>query len=619
MSRTPTLKLKVSAPKAKIVLKSGKQEPSSSRKRKADDTEDEEDYEDDEDELPVPKAKKSRGADKPAASGSTVSKEDVSVPAKDLKEVLNRLTNVIRQAADKKGRILCTLFKTLPSRAQYPDYYEIITNPIALNQIQTKAQSGKYSTVRDLREDVALMFNNAKQYNVAGSQIFSDAEHMMSLFDAEYDKIASEFATKAPAERTPILKILPPKKKDTPKKPAQEDVEMEEAEAPPSSKKKGAKSAPEQKQAVSSKELEDDIKAIFTAIAENNVKNVEMALKKGVDPNTLFSVTLDKVDFSWAALHAASYNGRTRIMDVLVSHGANVELGDSHYDNKPLHWAVKGLKDGVAKRLVKTHHADKAPKNKKGQTPLDLAPKDNLDFWKETILSSPGSKKEVEEDEHVKVDPREKRAAREKQSRDEEIPKAESHHKKPPHTPGGQRNRDLEGGAAESRSTPKSKSELKGSEVTARSLFHLGPSRAVSPPPDPRGPHQLLVLAPKLGYIREAVLQIPELNIFINLGTSGKARTLAVPHEASKAFISIQLAPGTKGTTYSVYARQNRIPLQLRPSDDGYVEAIVDLIDGINALEYCAVAYKGDGGDDLTLLTKEEPQKFHCFVSRWEK
>ena len=41
------------------------------------------------------------------------------------------------------------------------------------------------------------------------------------------------------------------------------------------------------------------------------------------------TVNIDGNEFKWAPLHAAAYLGRSRIMDILMSHGANVNLSDT--------------------------------------------------------------------------------------------------------------------------------------------------------------------------------------------------------------------------------------------------------------------------------------------------
>ncbi|KAI1291523.1 hypothetical protein EDD11_008861 [Mortierella claussenii] len=47
-------------------------------------------------------------------------------------QVLERLENI----TDKSGRSISELFLQLPDREDYPDYYSIITNPIALDTIK---------------------------------------------------------------------------------------------------------------------------------------------------------------------------------------------------------------------------------------------------------------------------------------------------------------------------------------------------------------------------------------------------------------------------------------------------------------------------------------------------
>lgn len=55
----------------------------------------------------------------------------------------------------------------------YPDYYDIIKNPIDLEKISQKLS--KYKHVDDLSADIMLMFENACKYNEPDSQIYKDA------------------------------------------------------------------------------------------------------------------------------------------------------------------------------------------------------------------------------------------------------------------------------------------------------------------------------------------------------------------------------------------------------------------------------------------------------------
>ncbi|RIB02191.1 SNF2 family N-terminal domain-containing protein [Gigaspora rosea] len=77
---------------------------------------------------------------------------------------------VIRQRA--------ALFIELPSRKKYPYYYEQIEHPIAINMIRQKISRDEYSSAEQFKNDVYLMFDNARTFNIEGSQVYSDAEMM---------------------------------------------------------------------------------------------------------------------------------------------------------------------------------------------------------------------------------------------------------------------------------------------------------------------------------------------------------------------------------------------------------------------------------------------------------
>ena len=66
-------------------------------------------------------------------------------------------------------------FIKLVPRSQYPDYYIIITNPIAMENIQKKINRQDYQNLRDFREDIRLLCNNARTYNEDKSQLYIDA------------------------------------------------------------------------------------------------------------------------------------------------------------------------------------------------------------------------------------------------------------------------------------------------------------------------------------------------------------------------------------------------------------------------------------------------------------
>ena len=71
---------------------------------------------------------------------------------------------------------------------EYPDYYQLIKQPIALSTIRKRISSHYYKNVLDFREDMRLMFNNARTYNQEGSWVYVDADEMEKVFDAMFAK-----------------------------------------------------------------------------------------------------------------------------------------------------------------------------------------------------------------------------------------------------------------------------------------------------------------------------------------------------------------------------------------------------------------------------------------------
>jgi chromatin structure-remodeling complex subunit RSC4 len=93
-----------------------------------------------------------------------------------------RLPPTLFDASSPSGRSLSFDFYRLPSQRQYKDYYELIKNPIALDQIKVRIDQGSYSSVRAAKDDLELCFRNAKRYNQKESQIFLDAKLLHVCF-----------------------------------------------------------------------------------------------------------------------------------------------------------------------------------------------------------------------------------------------------------------------------------------------------------------------------------------------------------------------------------------------------------------------------------------------------
>ncbi|KAJ8520347.1 hypothetical protein ONZ45_g2821 [Pleurotus djamor] len=106
-----------------------------------------------------------------------------------MKKAFNECLKAVTSCEDDTGRKRCELFKDLPDRRDYPDYYQLIRSPIAISQLRKKVNSGQYKTVQMFKDDFQLMFRNARTYNQEGSWVYVDAEEMERVFNAAYDRV----------------------------------------------------------------------------------------------------------------------------------------------------------------------------------------------------------------------------------------------------------------------------------------------------------------------------------------------------------------------------------------------------------------------------------------------
>jgi len=103
-------------------------------------------------------------------------KKVISLPQK-----IKTLYETLKDYRDAKGRQLSLIFLKLPSKHEYPDYYDIIKRPIDLEKISSKIRNAQYQTLEDAVADFTLVFDNAGKYNEPDSQIYKDAQTLARL------------------------------------------------------------------------------------------------------------------------------------------------------------------------------------------------------------------------------------------------------------------------------------------------------------------------------------------------------------------------------------------------------------------------------------------------------
>ena len=88
---------------------------------------------------------------------------------------IESVLKALRGFKNESGDLRVLPFERLPDKAELPDYYTAVRNPIALDTIKKKHRRKKYQSVDQALQDLNLMFENAKQYNEEGSEVYEDA------------------------------------------------------------------------------------------------------------------------------------------------------------------------------------------------------------------------------------------------------------------------------------------------------------------------------------------------------------------------------------------------------------------------------------------------------------
>lgn len=106
----------------------------------------------------------------------TSGEESVHLLPGTLESVISDLLSSLKSFS-LDGRVLATPFLELPDKSLYPDYYQFIKKPVALNTIEENTP--KYQTFSEFRSDVRTLVDNCRAYNAEGSEIYQDAEALL--------------------------------------------------------------------------------------------------------------------------------------------------------------------------------------------------------------------------------------------------------------------------------------------------------------------------------------------------------------------------------------------------------------------------------------------------------
>ncbi|XP_034725670.1 polybromo 1, like isoform X3 [Etheostoma cragini] len=132
----------------------------------------------------------SESEDDPVLSGSVCydegeSEAESQSSSMEMSNPIFQLYEAVRGARNNQGQVFSEPFQHLPSRREYPDYFQQIKQPIALQQIRAKMKNGEYETLEQMEADLTLMFENAKRYNMPNSSIYKRAFRLQQILQAK--------------------------------------------------------------------------------------------------------------------------------------------------------------------------------------------------------------------------------------------------------------------------------------------------------------------------------------------------------------------------------------------------------------------------------------------------
>ncbi|XP_072238136.1 polybromo 1, like isoform X3 [Leuresthes tenuis] len=132
----------------------------------------------------------SESEDDPVLSGSVCydegeSEAESQSSSMEMSNPIFQLYEAVRGARNNQGQVFSEPFQQLPSRREYPDYYQHIKQPISLQQIRAKMKNGEYDSVEQMEADLNLMFENAKRYNMPNSSIYKRAFRLHQIMQAK--------------------------------------------------------------------------------------------------------------------------------------------------------------------------------------------------------------------------------------------------------------------------------------------------------------------------------------------------------------------------------------------------------------------------------------------------
>merc|ERR1712176_28526 len=103
-------------------------------------------------------------------------KEDARLTDWTFRKLISCTKQVVALKEPSTKRRYSEIFIEKPSQQTFPDYYELIEKPIAINDILRKCRGKIYSSMLEFRNDWKLMFSNAVVFNGEDSWVVEDSK-----------------------------------------------------------------------------------------------------------------------------------------------------------------------------------------------------------------------------------------------------------------------------------------------------------------------------------------------------------------------------------------------------------------------------------------------------------
>jgi hypothetical protein len=120
------------------------------------------------------------------------------------RKLISAVKTVIALKDPATKRRLSEIFLEKPSPDTYPDYYAMITKPIAINDILRKCRAQLYSNMHEFWDDWKLLFANAKQFNGEESWVTNDSMSLQRELERFMKKNGLEDQPPQPPKKKPL-------------------------------------------------------------------------------------------------------------------------------------------------------------------------------------------------------------------------------------------------------------------------------------------------------------------------------------------------------------------------------------------------------------------------------